>query len=260
MKKRDNNMIHSFLIIGQSNMAGRGSLSDAAPLNTNGGKLKVLRNGRWQTMFRPVNPDRPFSGTCLAESFAKAYSDDHEGVEVGIIPCADGGTSLDQWQKGSLLFDNAVYQAKLALRTSHLVGILWHQGEGDCGETKYPLYLEKITKIMAALRSELDASDVPLMVGGLGDFLKDRAESPALVNYVYVNEALKKFAENTPCTVYVDATGLTSNPDNLHFNYSSLDEFGLRYYEAFKTVEDKNRVFDEKSKMDDAIRTEMELL
>ena len=112
-------------------MAGRGELEGAPALKTNGGKLKVLRNGRWQTMFRPVNPDRPFSGTCLAESFAKAYSDDHPDVEVGIIPCADGGTALHQWKKGSLLFDNAVYQTRLALRTSHLVGILWHQGEGD---------------------------------------------------------------------------------------------------------------------------------
>ena len=241
-------------------MAGRGDLSDAPALNTNGGKIKVLRNGRWQTMFRPVNPDRPFSGTCLAESFAKAYSDDHPDVEVGIIPCADGGTELNQWQKGSLLFDNAVYQTKLALRTSHLVGILWHQGEGDCAESKHPLYLEKITKIMAALREELDAEDIPLIVGGLGDFLKDKTGSPALANYTFVNEALKQFSAATPCTAFVGAEGLTSNPDNLHFNRQSLDAFGLRYYDAFKSLENKNRVFDEKSKMDDAIRTEMELL
>ena len=84
-------MIHSFLIIGQSNMAGRGVPPADEPLMTNRGKIKVLRNGRWQTMFRPVNPDRHVSGTCLAESFAVAYSNDHPDVEVGIIPCADGG-------------------------------------------------------------------------------------------------------------------------------------------------------------------------
>ena len=253
-------MIHSFLIIGQSNMAGRGFIADAEPLDTCGGKLKVLRNGRWQKMYRPVNPDRSFSGTCLAESFAKAYSDEHPDVNVGIIPCADGGTCLDQWQRGSLLFDHAVSCARLAMRTSHLAGILWHQGEGDCTEERYPFYLEKITAIMTALRRELNAEDIPLMVGGLGDFLKDRAESPALVNYPHVNDALKRFAESSPRTVFVSAEGLASNPDNLHFNHCSLQEFGLRYYEAFKTVEDKNRMFDEKSKMDDAIRTEMELL
>ena len=160
-----------FLIIGQSNMAGRGKIKDAKELNTNDGKLRVLRNGRWELMYRPVNQDRPDSGVCLAESFAKAYSDDHPEVQVGIIPCADGGTSLNQWQKGSLLFDNAVNCVRLALRTSHLVGILWHQGEADCGYQLYPLYLEKITKIMCELRKELGDERLPIVVGGLGEFL-----------------------------------------------------------------------------------------
>jgi len=253
-------MIHSILIIGQSNMAGRGFIPQAGALDNMKGRLKVLRNGRWQTMFRPVNPDRGFSGTCLAESFAKAYAQDHPDTDVGVIPCADGGTSLDQWKEGSLLFDNAVNCAKLAIRTSHLVAILWHQGESDCGEDRYPLYLEKVSAIMSALRRELGAENIPLIVGGLGDFLKDRVESPHLVNYPRVNEALVSFANSTPHTAFAGAEGLTSNPDNLHFDHKSLQELGLRYYAAFCTIEDKNRVFDEKDKMDDAVRTAMELL
>ena len=253
-------MTHAFLIIGQSNMAGRGLLSEAEPLDDCGKRLKVLRNGRWQPMYRPVNNDRSFSGTCLAESFAKAYAEEHPDVDVGIIPCADGGTSLDQWKENSLLFDHAVYSAKLAMRTSHLVGILWHQGEGDCREGLYPLYYDKITAIMSALRSALGAEDIPLVVGGLGDFLKDRAESPALANYPYVNEALVRFAESFPRTAFASAVGLTANSDNLHFNHASLMEFGLRYYAAFKTVEDTSRVFDEEGKVNDTVRTKMELL
>ena len=62
-------MIHSFLLIGQSNMAGRGELDKAQKINT--AHIHVLRNGRWQPMFRPINPDRPFSGVNLAESFAE---------------------------------------------------------------------------------------------------------------------------------------------------------------------------------------------
>ncbi len=253
-------MIHSILIIGQSNMAGRGLISEAGILDTKGGRLKVLRNGRWQEMYRPVNPDRPFSGTCLAESFASVYADEHIGVDVGIIPCADGGTNLDQWQEGGLLFDNAVNCARLAQRTSHLVAILWHQGESDCREDRYVCYLEKITAIMTALRRELNAQNVPLIVGGLGDFLKDRIEHPNLVNYPFVNEALEKFAQITPYTAFASAKGLTANPDNLHFNSKSLQEFGLRYYDSFKVIEDKNRDFEEASKIDDAVRSTMELL
>ena len=260
IKRNKKKLTHSFLIIGQSNMAGRGFLSDAEPLDTNKGRLKVLRNGMWLKMYRPVNPDRSYSGTCLAETFAKAYSDDHPCVDVGIIPCADGGTSLNQWREGGLLFDNAINCAKLAMRTSHLVGILWHQGESDCDDELHPLYLEKITAIMSAMRRELNAENIPLVVGGLGDFLKNRTESPQLANYTYVNSALMKFAELTSSTAFASAEGLTSNPDNLHFDHRSLKEFGLRYYAAFKTIEDKNRIFDEKSKMNDTIRSQMELL
>ena len=158
------------------------------------------------------------------------------------------------------MYDHAVMQSKLAQRTSEIAGILWHQGESDCGEDRYPLYLEKVSAIMSALRRELGAENIPLIVGGLGDFLKDRVESPHLVNYPRVNEALISFANSTPHTAFAGAEGLTANPDNLHFNHQSLQEFGLRYYAAFCTIEDKNRIFDEKDKMDDAVRTEMELL
>ncbi len=253
-------MIHSFLIIGQSNMAGRGNVLEAEPLFTNGGKLKVLRNGCWQIMYRPVNPDRPFSGTCLAESFAKAYSDEHPEVEVGIIPCADGGTSLDQWRVGGELFDNAVNCAKLAMRTSHLVGILWHQGEADCSPDLYPLYFDKISAIMKVFRRELGNDNLPIVVGGLGDFLVDCKDFPELVNYRQVNIALMNFAEWTENVAFASAEGLSSNPDNLHFNHSSLMKFGLRYYNAFKTIENKNQIFDEGEKDYCKVKTKMELL
>ena len=122
------------------------------------------------------------------------------------------------------------------------------------------IYLEKLTAIMTALRRELGAEDVPLIVGGLGDFLKDRVESPNLVYYPVINEALRTFADKTHRAAFASAEGLTSNADNLHFSAAGLYEFGLRYYDAFATVEDKARVFTEKADMDAAFRTDMELL
>ena len=134
--------MHSFLLIGQSNMAGRGYLNEAHDIDTS--RIFTLRNGRWARMFRPINPDRSFSGVNLAESFADAYQKEHN-VEVGLIPCADGGTSLSQWRVRGLLYDHAVMQARLAQRTSTIAGVLWHQGEADCGEELHPLYEEKFS-------------------------------------------------------------------------------------------------------------------
>ena len=55
-------------------------------------------------------------------------------------------------------------------------------------------------------------------------------------------------------TGFVSAEGLAPNPDKLHFSAAALREFGLRYYERFLELEDKNKVFEEKSTPDAAIR------
>ena len=106
-------IIHSFLMVGQSNMAGRGDLTPENALAPS--DCFMLRMGRWQPLHEPINPDRPESGASLAASFAEQYS--REVAPIGLIPCADGGTSITEWQRGDLLFDHAVMQAKLAART-----------------------------------------------------------------------------------------------------------------------------------------------
>lgn len=252
-------MIHSFLLIGQSNMAGRGYFNEVEPIENP--RIKVLRNGRWQNMFTPVNPDRAFAGVSLAESFADEYSKEHD-VEVGLIPCADGGTRLDQWCIGSLLYDNAVYQARLAQRTSHIVGVLWHQGESDAIESMYRDYEEKFTKIMNGFRKDLNLHDVPFVLGGLGDFLENLKNNPDIdcTYYKEINESLKSIAEKNKLVGFADAKGLATRGDDLHFSSEALREFGIRYYNEFKKYEDKNKVYPEKTSVDDAVRTAIELL
>lgn len=220
--------MHSFLMIGQSNMAGRGFQNEVSAIEND--RLYVLRNGRWHHMYVPVNNDRSFSGISLAESFADECAKCY-GVDVGLIPCADGGTKLDQWMPGEVLYDHAVFQAKLAKRSSTLAGVLWHQGESDCAKEDYLLYEEKCKYIFEHFRQDLELQDVPFLVGGLGEFLANKGG--ALVNYPYVNDALQKMATHYEYIGYVSAEGLTSNLDNLHFNAKSLREFGIRYFAKF---------------------------
>ena len=248
-------MIHSFLLIGQSNMAGRGLLAEATPIDRE--LVKIMRNGRWQKMFRPVNPDRSFSGVCLAESFAEAYAKKY-GVEVGLIPCADGGTSLDQWQVGGLLYENAVMQARLAQRTSTIVGVLWHQGESDCAPVLAATYKERFEVIMRALRADLDLEDTPFLLGELGEFLANCPLDEKLRNYPAVNEQLRLIAQKNAHTGCVSAAGLGANADNLHFNAQSLYEFGLRYFSVFERLFDREKAFEEKEQ--DELRNAIELL
>ena len=177
-----------------------------------------------------------------------------------LIPCADGGASLLQWREGGLLFDHALYQARLANRTSTVAGILWHQGEAECAPENYPLAEARLRALIAAFRREPCLAEAPFILGGLGDFLPLRKETPNLRNALRVNAALQAVADDAQRIGFVSAQGLSSNPDLLHFNAPSLREFGLRYYAVFQRLEDKGRVFLEKSAPDDAVRTEMELL
>lgn len=238
-------------------MGGRGFLSEVEPIVND--KLFVLRNGRWRAMYAPVNPDRAKSGINLAESFADLYARE-KNVEVGLISCADGGSCLDQWVPGGLLFDHACYMAELASRTSTIAGVLWHQGESDCSDDRWPYYEEKLIPILNAFREKLGLQDVPFLLGGLGDYLRDCPRSPKYQNYPIINDALQRVAKKLPMTGFVSAEGLGANPDNLHFSAAALREFGLRYYERFLQLEDKNKVFVEKSSPDAAIRTDIENL
>lgn len=251
-------MIHSFLLIGQSNMAGRGSLKDARSVDMS--RIHTLRNGRWQPMFRPINPDRSFSGVSLAESFAESYVKAY-GVDVGLICCADGGTTLEQWMPDGLLYDNAVFQARLAQRTSTIVGVLWHQGESDCTDDRHPVYREKLETMLARLRKDLRLEDVPVLLGGLGDFLADcPRDAWQLKNYTVINDAQRAVAASSERMGFVSAEGLTSNPDRLHFDAASLHEFGRRYFAEYERLLADGGPVCGAAVGDDLVRSDMERL
>ena len=221
----------SILMIGQSNMAGRGFINEV-PMICNE-RILMLRNAGWQMMAEPINYDRPNAGIGLAGSFAAMWCMEHEGEQIGLIPGAEGGSSLDDWAVDKNLFKNAVIQAGFAMQDSELIGILWHQGESDSYGGGYQTYYKKLQVIIESLRKELNAFEVPLIIGGLGDFLGKNGFGLNCTEYELVNEQLLKFAREQENSCFVTAEGLTPNPDGIHMDAVSQRRFGVRYYEAF---------------------------
>lgn len=224
-------MIKSFLMLGQSNMAGRGFIDEVPPIYNE--RIQMLRNGQWQMMTEPINYDRPVSGVSLAGSFADAWCRENQEDTIGLIPCAEGGSSLDDWAIDKVLFKHAISEAKFAMQTSELVGILWHQGESDSFNGNYKVYYEKLLVIIETLRKELNTPDIPLIIGGLPDFLGKKGFGKTCTEYALVNKELEKFAFEQDNCYFVTAVGLTSNPDGIHIDAVSQRKFGLRYFEAF---------------------------
>ncbi|MBQ4051623.1 MAG: sialate O-acetylesterase [Oscillospiraceae bacterium] len=232
--KQENGIISSFLMIGQSNMAGRGELSDVPPIDNP--DCFMLRMGRWQRLCEPVNPDRGIfegefhSGISMGSSFADEAS--RLLGKVGMIPCADGGTRLDQWMPGEILYDHAVMMTGLAVRSSRLRAILWHQGESDCtSEAGVQEYGEKFIRMMTSLRKDLGQPDLPVVIGELSENITGRwgvEDRPVRLNGILRDIA----GELSHCSI-VSVKGLTLKPDGIHFDAASQRELGRRYFDAY---------------------------
>ena len=223
----------SILLLGQSNMAGRGFLHEVAPIyNEN---ILMLRNGRWQMMAEPVHFDRAVAGVGPAASFAEAWCNANPEEQLGLIPCAEGGSSLDEWSVDSALFRHAISEAKFALENSELIAILWQQGENDSYGGKYQAYYQKLDAIVHGLRNELNAQEVPFIMGGLGAYLGKSAFGANCVEYQLVNQELCRYAEENKDCYYVTGENLSSNPDGIHINAESQRRFGLRYFAAYQS-------------------------
>ncbi len=232
-----NEEITSFLLIGQSNMAGRGEFSDVEPIDND--KCFMLRMGRWQKMTEPINPDRAIwgirfhSGVGLSASFADEYTK-YFNASCGLIPCADGGTKLSQWMPGEVLFDHAVFMCSLAKRTSKIGGILWHQGESDCTNLDVEKYKSDFNRMITALRKELGDDNIPVIIGELSeDITLNWVDEGAAKK---LNEAFHEISREIKNVAVVSSKELELKADGIHFNARALREFGLRYFNEYKEL------------------------
>ena len=223
-----------YLLVGQSNMAGRGTLKDANRVSADR-IFKLDANGEWQRAEEPIHFDKKSAGAGLAASFARTMADKNKDVKIGLIPCAVGGTRIDRWVEGGDLWSNAVKRAKTALKSGKLRGILWHQGESDATLERAPKWGAKFESMIKSFRREL--GDVPFIAGELGGYLaKYRNKKGEGIVWQEINSQLHGLEGKIKDYRVVSSDGLSPKRDKLHFNTESLRIFGKRYAEAFDSV------------------------
>ncbi|MDD5766217.1 MAG: sialate O-acetylesterase [Candidatus Marinimicrobia bacterium] len=218
----------TFLLIGQSNMAGRGELNRVPPIVDD--RIQMFRNGCWQNAVEPLHDDRPdLAGVGLAMSFADELLKSEPDQIIGLIPCAVGFTKIEQWLPGTALYRRA-FNAALE-SGERLNGILWHQGESDSDdEARAKRYREHFIESVQALRRDFSLLDLPFISGELGDFINAAIGFPFSRKISAIFRELEATLSNYAC---VSAEGLTATADGLHFNAPSLREFGRRYARAY---------------------------
>lgn len=94
------------------------------------------------------------------------------GVPIGLIPCAHGGTSMDQWNPelkdkgGDSLYGGMVRRFELA--GGQVKGVLWYQGESDASPAAAPLFEEKFRNLIAAIRKDFHQPMLPFYYVQIG--------------------------------------------------------------------------------------------
>lgn len=227
---------HLYLLIGQSNMAGRGKI-EAEDKTPPPRVLKFTKDQTWAPALDPLHFDKTVAGVGLGTTFGRVMAEADPGVTIGLIPCAVGGTPLSRWQKKGDLYEQAVARAKAAQKDGELKGILWHQGESDSGTEKSAAnYGERLAQMVQDLREELTAETCPFVAGELGEFLK-RGEKAKPSFWPLVNEQLHSLPKRAPRTAVVSAKDLKHKGDEVHFDSASLREFGKRYAAAMRELQ-----------------------
>lgn len=76
---------------------------------------------------------------------------------IGLVPCAVGGTRIQEWSRGSVLYQHMIGRTKAALTSGGKIGaVLWYQGESDTvkHEDAYS-YRARLEKLIFDLRTDL---------------------------------------------------------------------------------------------------------
>lgn len=227
---------HLFLLVGQSNMAGRGDVAEAdrAPHP----RVLVFNKARqWAPAADPLHFDKPnLVGVGPGKTFAEEIAQGFPDITVGLIPCAVGGSPISAWEPGALYaetnshpWDDALARALAALPAGTLKGILWHQGESDSKPELSAIYPQKLKSLVERFRQDLAAPDVPFLAGQLGRF----PAQPWDEHRWAVDAAHRQLPKVVPLTAFVSAEGLEDKLDGVHFNAAACRELGRRYAKSY---------------------------
>ncbi|GAB4029312.1 hypothetical protein GCM10028809_19450 [Spirosoma gilvum] len=216
-------------------MAGRGDV-DAESKQTNPRIWMLDKALAWVPAQDPMHFDKPdIVGVGPGLNFAKRLADTYPDLNIGLVPCAVGGSGINVWKPGAYYaptkshpYDDMLLRAKKALENGELAGFIWHQGESDSDPEKALEYEEKLTELIQRLRKDLNAPDVPFVAGTLGDFVVNRNPDAKTVN-----EAIMEATKQIPNAYCVLSTGLVDKGDSTHFDTESAKILGQRYAEVF---------------------------
>ncbi len=241
---------HIYIAYGQSNMEGNATNFDKNVDGKEHPRVKMFATTSCSNLGRPtvgeMYPAVPpmfkcNAGLSPADWFGRHMADSLPDVTIGIIPVAQGGTSIrlfdpndyanylrsaESWlQSGAKAYGNdgnamgrIIEVAKKAQEKGVIKGFIFHQGETDGGMSNWEQIVKKTYEYMLK-QLGLNAEETPFVAGEMVD-----GGSCAGFNSRVHN--LSKYIANFS---YASSKGYGSKGDGLHFTVEGYRGMGQRY-------------------------------
>lgn len=183
-----------------------------------------------------VGPGLSF-GTAMTEA---------TGRPVGLLPCAHGGTSLDQWSPdlkdrgvrslyGAML--DRIYRVMEDSPASALKGILWYQGESDGGTPETASsYGDRFHSWVEAVRRDVAIPDLPVVAVQLGCHIQPGLPDIQHQCWDQVRAAQAKLPSRVPYTAVTSAVDLPLD-DGIHISAEGQERLGRRLARRMRALQ-----------------------
>jgi hypothetical protein len=230
--------LYVFIMAGQSNMAGRGFVEPQDTLS-NKRILTIDKSMKWIYAKEPLHFYEPsLTGLDCGMSFAKKLLDSiPEGVSIAIIPCAVGGSSIEQWinnetYRGVTLLDNFKEKVDFAKDYGKIKGIIWHQGESNAKSELIPKYSQRLDSLFNSFRIFVENDTLPIIIGELGSYTEPIEKQ---MKWNSINTIIHNIALTDKNLSIVETGDLNHKGDKVHFDSESQRILGERF--AIKYIE-----------------------
>ena len=237
-----------FILAGQSNMAGRGQVSES-DRNGNSRVFVFGNDYRWRIAVEPIDDpgnqvDRvsldPDAGPGPGLAFATSLVEQRPDMAIGLIPCAMGGSSIYQWRRSlseDTLYGSCLKRVRAASTMGNVAGLLFFQGEADAMAPE--LYQETVLlpdewggrfrTLVNNWRDDLGWPELPVVFAQIGT----HAAPEIFVNWAIVQE--QQGSVQMPLCEMITTDDLAL-ADIVHFTSESYQIIGRRYAEAYLSL------------------------
>jgi hypothetical protein len=233
-----------FILMGQSNMSGRGALDAPEAPQPHSSIYSFNKDYRWYpareplgTMPNEVDWIATDGGTGVGPglAFARSLVAQEPALKIGLIPCARGASSIEEWQPGggqNTLYGACLKRVRAASSYGEVAGVLFSQGESDADDPALyagrtlsaGTWAAKFETLVLALRSDLGQSELPVLFAQLGTYTGD--------GLPYWSDVKSQQARvHLPRVTMIQTDDLVLGSD-AHFGTASNVEIGRRFAAA----------------------------